>query len=233
MTEQNFSENPILEPEDLSEEPLPSQPEETAKDDVNTPSEGEAQEGKRVAPVDKVKEFKLNLYFWLQALIPALIVLILVFAFAGRIISVDGDSMLPTLHHRDMLLLRSVAYEPEQGDIIVLTKDFAHHVDHPIVKRVIAVEGQTVRIDYEENKVYVDGAALDEPYILEPDLRKPGSDLCIEELTVPENCVFVLGDNRNNSSDSRHYELAAIDERYILGQAVMIVLPFSSMRLLT
>ncbi|MGM9608006.1 MAG: signal peptidase I [Oscillospiraceae bacterium] len=182
----------------------------------------------------RAEEFKQDLYFWLQALVMALVALILLFTFVGRIIAVDGPSMLPTLHDGDMLLLRSIGYTPEQGDIVVLTKDFSHYTDQPIVKRVIAVGGQTVRIDYEESKVYVDGVALDEPYINESIMIRPGpgSALSIEELTVPEGSVFVLGDNRNDSSDSRHVELGAIDERYILGKAVMILLPFRDLGLL-
>lgn len=173
----------------------------------------------------KSEEFKLDLFFWLQALVVALVVLILIFTFVGRIITVDGDSMLPTLHDKDIMLLRSIGYTPEQGDIVVLTKDFSHYEDQPIVKRVIAVGGQTVRIDYAESKVYVDGVALNEPYILEIIMRQPssGSELNIDELTVPEGSVFVLGDNRNNSSDSRHYELGAIDNRYILGKVVTVL----------
>lgn len=192
-----------------------------------------AEEKKPEQPkLTRAEEFKMNLFFWLQAFVLVLTVLILTFTFVGRVISVDGGSMLPTLHHKDMLLLRSIGYTPEQGDIVVLTKDFGSHVDHPIVKRVIAVGGQTVRIDYETDKVYVDGVALDEPYINEADMRDQGGDLIVNELTVPEGSVFVLGDNRNNSSDSRHYELAAIDERYILGKAVMILLPFQHLSIL-
>jgi signal peptidase I len=178
------------------------------------------------------QEFTQDLYFWLQALTMALVVLILLFTFVGRIISVDGPSMMPTLHHGDMLLLRSIGYTPKQGDVVVLTKDFSHYVDQPIVKRVIAVGGQTVRIDYDESKVYVDGVALDEPYINEAIMVEPGGDLTISELTVPEGSVFVLGDNRNNSSDSRHWQLGAIDNRYILGEAVMILLPFQDFGIL-
>lgn len=90
---------------------------------------------------------KLDLYFWLQALVMALVALILVFTLVGRIIGVDGNSMYPTLHHKDMLLLQSIGYEPRQGDVVVLTKAFDTVTD-PIVKRVIAVGGQTVEIDY-------------------------------------------------------------------------------------
>ena len=108
---------------------------------------------------------KLDLYFWLQALVMALVALILIFTLVGRIIGVDGSSMVPTLHHGDMLILQSLGYKPRQNDVVVLTKE--SFMEQPIVKRVIAVGGQTVDIDYTENTVYVDGVALDEPYINE------------------------------------------------------------------
>lgn len=136
--------------------------------------------------------------------------------------------MLPTLHDKDVMILRSIGYHPKQGDIVVLTKDFGHYQDSPIVKRVIAVGGQSVRIDYAESKVYVDGVALDEPYTLDNYLIEPhSSTYSITEMVVPEGSVFVLGDNRNNSSDSRHVELGAIDERYIIGKTVL-TLPIGS-----
>ena len=171
----------------------------------------------------KSEEFRLDLFFWLQTFVLVLAVLILLFTFVGRIITVDGPSMLPTLHDKDVLILRSIAYTPEQGDIVVLTKDFDHYEDQPIVKRVIAVGGQSVRIDYRESIVYVDGEALDEPYTLDYIMYRPGGDLSIQELEVPEGHVFVMGDNRNNSSDSRHYQLGAIDNRYLLGKVVTVL----------
>lgn len=176
----------------------------------------------------RAEEFKVDLFFWLQALVVALAVMILIFTFVGRIITVDGSSMLPTLHDKDVMILRSIGYHPKQGDIVVLTKDFGHYQDSPIVKRVIAVGGQSVRIDYAESKVYVDGVALDEPYTLDNYLIEPhSSTYSITEMVVPEGSVFVLGDNRNNSSDSRHVELGAIDERYIIGKTVL-TLPIGS-----
>ena len=169
---------------------------------------------------------KVDLYFWLQALVMALVVLILLFTFVGRIIGVDGSSMVPTLHDGDLLLLQSIGYTPEQGDVVVLTKDFANYVGQPIVKRVIATGGQTVEIDYDAGVVYVDGVALDEPYINEP-MRRPGAaEMDVDSVTVPEGCIYVLGDNRNNSTDSRHRDLGVIDNRYVLGRALCILLPF-------
>ncbi len=171
------------------------------------------------------QNFRLDLYFWLQALVLALVSLILVFTFVGRIIGVDGESMMSTLHHKDMLLLQSLGYTPKQGDVVVLKKDFAT-VDQPIVKRVIATGGQTVDIDYNAGVVYVDGQALDEPYLNE-EMTWPSSQWeTITHVTVPEGSIFVMGDNRNHSSDSRDERLGTVDERYVLGRALWILLPF-------
>ena len=145
---------------------------------------------------------KVDLYFWLQALVMALVGLILVFTFIGRIIGVDGSSMMPTLHDHDMLLLQSIGYTPESGD----------------------VGGQTVDIDYESNTVYVDGVVLDEPYILEP-MRELPSNFATH-VVVPEGSIFVMGDNRNNSTDGRSPELGVVDERCVLGRALFVLLPF-------
>ena len=166
---------------------------------------------------------KVDLYFWLQALVMALVSLILVFTFIGRIISVDGESMLPTLHHGDMLVLQSIGYTPRQGDVVVLTKE--SFMAQPIVKRVIAVAGQTVDIDYGAGTVSVDGVALDEPYIREAMMELPPD--YITSITVPDGSIFVMGDNRNNSSDSRKPSIAAVDVRCVLGKAQLILFPLS------
>lgn len=175
----------------------------------------------------KEESFKLDLYFWLQALVMALVGLILVFTFVGRIIGVDGQSMVPTLHHRDMLLLQSIGYTPKQGDVVVLTKEFAT-VDKPIVKRVIATGGQTVDIDYAAGTVAVDGVVLDEPYINERMQVPVSQHETITHVTVPEGSIFVMGDNRNHSSDSRDDRLGTVDERYVLGRALWVLLPFQN-----
>ena len=106
-------------------------------------------------------------YEWLQILIVALVTIILVFTFVGRITPVVGESMLPTLHEGDVMLIRDIGYtDPQPGDIVVLARSLTP--PGPIVKRIIAVEGQTVDIDYQTGAVYVDGEALDRPYLNEP-----------------------------------------------------------------
>ena len=168
-----------------------------------------------------------ELYMLLHDLVYILAVVTLVFVFAIRLVGVDGDSMYPTLHNTDYLaLLSNVFYgEPEQGDIVVMTVPYFEN--EPIVKRVIATEGQTVDIDFEQGIVYVDGEALDEPYINEPtylnyDDMGQGLDYPV---TVPEGCVFVMGDNRNHSADSRFAPVGMVDERDILGKVLFVLLP--------
>ena len=165
--------------------------------------------------------FKVDLYFWLQALTMALVALILIFTLVGRLIGVDGSSMVPTLHHGDMLVLQSLGYTPRRGDVVVLTqKSFS---DSPIVKRVIAVGGQTVDIDYGSGTVYVDGVATEEPYINEP-MRNPDVETTTH-VEVPEGSIFVMGDNRNHSTDSRFFSVGVVDERCVLGRALLVLLP--------
>lgn len=166
--------------------------------------------------------FKVDLYFWLQALVMALVSLILLFTFVGRVIGVQGSSMVPTLHDKDMLLLQSIGYEPKPGDIVVLTKE--SFMPQPIVKRVIAVGGQTVDIDYAAGTVAVDGVALEEDYINEAMYELPPD--YATHVEVPEGSIFVMGDNRNKSSDSRDPRLGTVDVRYVLGRARFVLLPF-------
>lgn len=174
--------------------------------------------------------FGADVYTWLQALVVALTALLLLFTFFGRIIGVDGHSMDPSLNHGDMLFLQSIAYEPKQGDVVVLHKDFGD-ITTPIVKRVIATEGQTVEINYATGTVCVDGVPLEEDYIMEPMARPDSPYSQGTYWEVPEGCVFVMGDNRNHSADSRDDRLGPVDERYILGKAICTLLPFQHMGL--
>ncbi|MCI8537366.1 MAG: signal peptidase I [Oscillospiraceae bacterium] len=174
------------------------------------------------------QEFRMDLYYWLQALVAALIAIVMIFTFLGRVIGVKGSSMYPTLHHGDMMLVQSLGYSPKQGDVVVLTKE--SFMSDAIVKRIIAVGGQTVRIDYNENKVYVDGALLEEDYINLED-EDPMREMPLDyysEVTVPEGSIFVMGDNRNGSTDSRSPNLGLVDERYVIGHVLCVLFPFQN-----
>ena len=164
-----------------------------------------------------------EIYDWMQSLVFALIISIIVFIFIFRIVDVSGDSMNPTLINGDKLVVSDVFYKPKQGDIVIFRKD--EYKAEALVKRVIATEGQTIEIDFDRGRVYVDGELLDEPYIAEPtrnqlDFQGPQ--------TVPEGCVFVMGDNRNASSDSRRAEIGMVDERLIVGKVLLRIFPLDS-----
>ena len=162
-------------------------------------------------------------YEWVQTLICSVLAVVLLFTFVGRVVVVDGESMRETLQDHDLVLLLNDALcrEYEAQDIIVLSKETFEN-GSPIVKRVIATEGQTVEIDFNAGIVYVDGVMLEEPYTREPTWTEEGVDF---PLTVPENHVFVLGDNRNRSSDSRHIDLGPIDERMVIGKVFFLAVP--------
>lgn len=177
-------------------------------------------------PQEEKPSFKLDLYFWTQALVMALVTLILVFTLVGRVIGVVGNSMVPTLHWNDLLLLQSIGYTPKQGDVVVLRKE--SFMLEPIVKRVIATGGQHVQVDYNAGTVTVDGVVLSEPYINEAMFLPTDPEMTISDVVVPEGSIFVMGDNRNHSSDSRHQRLGTVDERYVLGRVLCVIFPFSS-----
>ena len=163
-----------------------------------------------------------GLYEWTQALVCSVLTVVLVFTFAARLIGVDGHSMVPTLQNGDRLLVVSplLTDDYRRGDIVVLRKQ--SFLAEPIVKRVIATGGETVDIDFSTGTVYVDGEALEEPYIAELTFEQEGMQF---PLTVPEGSVFVMGDNRNHSNDSRDYRLGTVDQRYIIGKAVFLLFP--------
>lgn len=188
------------------------------------------------SPAQPEESLIQNLYYWLQTLVLAVVVIVLLFTFVGRISRVVGDSMYATLHNGDLLLLQSAGYAPKTGDIVVLNKTTDESIalleGDAIVKRIIATEGQTVSIDYQTSTVYVDGQPLDEPYVRERMEWRFGPYSGQTPFVVPEGSVFVMGDNRNYSTDSRHEMLGTIDTRYILGRAVCILFPFSDFGLL-
>ena len=173
--------------------------------------------GKETAKAEKSGR---EAYEWVQALVCSVLAVVVLFTFVIRLIGVDGHSMVPTLQNGDRLLvLNSMLYNDYQyGDIIVLRKDT--FMAEPIVKRVIATAGQTVDIDFANGIVYVDGEILEEDYINDLTYTDEGTEF---PLTVPEGSIFVMGDNRNRSDDSRNSELGTVDTRYVIGRAVFLL----------
>ena len=171
---------------------------------------------------DQRKSPGRDLYEWVQALVCSVLAVVVVFTFLIRLIGVDGHSMLPTLQDGDRLLvLNSMFYHDYQyGDVVVLRKDT--FLDEPIVKRVIATGGQTVDIDFASGAVYVDGVPLEEDYVNDLTFLEEGTEF---PLTVPEGSIFVMGDNRNHSNDSRDSRLGTVDSRYVIGRAVFLAFP--------
>lgn len=188
---------------------------------------GEEEEVVPENPADKEKKasaknsFFLTVYDFASIVMSSFIIIAIVFTFAFRLVGVEGTSMTNTLQDGDWLITINKT-EYECGDIVVVTQDTYFH--EPLIKRVIAKGGQTVDIDYNTNTVYVDGVALDEPYVRENYLIKK-MDYREFPYTVPAGHLFCMGDNRNGSTDSRSNLVGAIDEREILGKAVLRILP--------
>ncbi len=165
-----------------------------------------------------------NVYDWIQCLMSALIVCVVLFIFVVRVIDVKGTSMYPTLNNQDKMLVSDIFYKPKAGDVVVFKKD-QYDPSKALVKRVIATEGQEINIDFDRGIVYVDGEALEEDYINE--LTTTKLDF-IGPQTVPEGCVFVMGDNRNMSTDSRKTEIGMVDTRLIIGRVYFVIFPLDS-----
>ena len=173
--------------------------------------------------LNKAESKEDSILLYLHDFVTWLVAILLIFLLLLRVVVVSGPSMNTTLVHGDyLLLINNVFYQnPKQGDIIVAAQS-SYHGGEPIIKRVIATEGQWVNIDFETGVVYVNGTALDEPYANTPTNLYEGVDF---PLMVDEGCIFVLGDNRNASKDSRSPEIGQIDKREILGKAVFLFLP--------
>lgn len=161
----------------------------------------------------------VSAYDWVQALVVSLVAIVLLFTFAVRVVAVDGDSMLPTLESNDRLLLSCFDTAYERGDIVVIDR----YTDEPLIKRVVAVAGDTVRID-KNGDLYINDVYQDEPYITGYNVRRDFT----EPATVPYGCVFVLGDNRTISKDSRMAEIGMVSCKDIVGKVLWRVWPLGA-----
>lgn len=184
-------------------------------------SENSGKEGKK-----KGKSVQREILEWVQAIAIAVVLALLVRTFVFTVVKVDGQSMEPTLQNSDRMIVWRLGYKPKAGDVVVFNPPgYAKNVYW--IKRVIATEGQTVKIDYKTNSVYVDGKKIDEPYLGE-EMLDPSGDYDITEITVPKDCVFAMGDNRNHSTDSRF--VGCISEDSIVGEANLRFWPLNKIK---
>ncbi len=165
--------------------------------------------------------FSVSLYDWVSSIIIAVVAVVILLTFCFRLIDVDGTSMESTLINTDKVIVTDLFYTPDNGDVVVISH--GEEYDKPLVKRVIATEGQTLKIDFETGEIFVDGQLLDEPYI-QGETIQGNTEI---PTVIPENKVFVLGDNRTVSLDSRYHEVGLIDELSIIGKAQFVVIPHS------
>lgn len=180
------------------------------------PKAGMTEENTKKKKVKEVLEYA-------ESLTVVFAVMLLIFTFIARPATVDGESMLPTLRNGERLVISNLFYEPAPGDIVVLCGEADREEGRNLIKRIIAVGGQTIDIDFETGEVTVDGEVLDEPYILERTHLDEGTEF---PLTVPEGEVFVMGDNRNASRDSRSLSVGTVKEEYIVGRVLFRFFPF-------
>lgn len=163
-----------------------------------------------------------TIHCWSQALVSAVAGVVLIFTFLLRLIGVSGGSMQNTLYTGDRLVvLNAPLCNFKAGDVVVIN-DYNAELNETLVKRIIAVGGQTIDIDFLSGTVYVDGEALDEPYVKEPTYINNGTEF---PLTLEEDEVFVMGDNRNHSTDSRSVKLGPVKIGYLQGKAVLLLSP--------
>lgn len=184
------------------------------KNDVNI----ENSETKFKNPATKFSAFCFE---WIESIVQAIIVVVFLMTFLFRIVSVNGTSMLDTLHHADKVIVWKWNYTPTDRDVVVISR--GQNLDEPLIKRVIATEGQSLSVDFSDGSVTVDGVKLNETYIKEQMWLQGDADI---PSVVPKGYCFVMGDNRNHSADSRFKEVGLIPNENVIGKANFIIFPF-------
>ncbi len=192
---------------------------------MNTAPENSTEKAAEGSVAVKFKAAR-EIYEWLEIFVVTISAILLIFTFVVRIAYVDGPSMNNTLHNGETLCVSNLFYTPKQGDIVVFQSLYSG-IEGGIVKRVIATEGQTVDINFETWEVYVDGKLLDEPYVNYIDGYHMRSSDVKFPITVPEGQIFVLGDNRNYSNDSRGSQIGCVDTRFVFGRVLFRITPLS------
>lgn len=173
--------------------------------------------------VNPAGKFSSFFFEWLECIVQAVILIVFLMTFVFRIVTVEGESMRDTLYNGDRLVVWRWNYVPKDGDVVVISR--GQLIDKPIIKRVIATEGQTLEIDFFDGTVKVDGKTLEEKYIKEPMWLQGDADIpCV----IPPGYTFVMGDNRNRSADSRFVEVGLIPNKNIVGKADFRIFPFKS-----
>ena len=199
----------------------------TASEGGEMPSSCEKKEKVKQKPIE-------TLYDWFEVVCLASAVVILLFMFVGRMSTVVGSSMANTLQNGDRILIWNLFYTPDRQDIVVVQKEEGYYADELLVKRIIGKGGDTLTFDFDNWKVYVNGEELDSSYIL----IEAGKDMergyvpYSNTVVVPEGYYYVLGDNRNGSTDSRFPEVGFVKESEIIGKAIFRVLPVNHMKIL-
>ncbi len=220
--------NENKEPENISEESESSAAAEVEEEDKEKLPEPSGEE--------KEKPFS-DALDWVKSVVYAVAAVLMLNLFVFRSITVSGDSMNNTLMNNDKVLTENFFYTPKRGDIVIVQADRLKNrtldvYGEPIIKRVIAVEGDTVCIDFVKGDVFINGELIEEDYIKDlTHLNPAGGMENGKEYTVPENCVFVMGDNRNGSNDSRNLrDLGFVDQEMIMGKAFVRILPFKDFK---
>ncbi len=219
--------------EDPEETVSENETEEASSDSPSSPEELYEEKEDEKEAEDESPSAAANFFDWIKSFLFSLTVVIFVFTLLFRGVTVNGNSMLPTLHSGEYLIISNLFYEPKPGDIVVVQSPHYKDGTEPLIKRIIATEGQTVRINFKTWEVWVDDVLLEEDYIIKEESaimnyenmypNKKG----IAETVVEDNCIFVMGDHRNDSLDSRSEDVGQIDEHYIMGRVLLRITPFN------